>query len=197
MTSCEIYKTIAAPSRGLYKEKGSKFLAFAYPVDSQEEIKVHLQELKKEFFDARHHCYAYRLGPQGEDWRANDNGEPSSTAGKPIYGQLLSFDVSDVLLVVIRYFGGIKLGVGGLINAYRTAAQDALSQADIVEKQVKQRITLCFNYEQTSAVMKAVRELQGSVVSQTFREGPAPCCMDVDILPSKAAALRAVLDPEN
>ena len=156
MFSSEIYTTIAAPSEGLYKEKGSKFLAFAYPVSTEDEIKNLLQDLRKKFFDARHHCYAYRLGPDGATWRVNDNGEPSSTAGKPIFGQLISFGLSDVLVVVIRYFGGIKLGVSGLINAYRTAARDALEHAQTVEKQVRENITLEYTYEQTNAVMKAV-----------------------------------------
>lgn len=197
MASCEIYKTIAAPSQGQYKEKGSKFLAFAFPVSSEDQIKAHLQELKKTFFDARHHCYAYRLGPEGEMWRANDNGEPSSTAGKPIYGQLLSFQVSDVLLVVVRYFGGIKLGVSGLINAYRTAAQDALSQAQLVDKQVKERVLLQYTYPQTNAVMKAVKDTQADIIEQRFQDGPTPCCMELDVLPSKAAALFAAIDPNN
>lgn len=195
MFSSEIYTTIAAPSEGLYKEKGSKFLAFAYPVSTEDEIKNLLQDLRKKFFDARHHCYAYRLGPDGATWRVNDNGEPSSTAGKPIFGQLISFGLSDVLVVVIRYFGGIKLGVSGLINAYRTAARDALEHAQTVEKQVRENITLEYTYEQTNAVMKAIRDLQAEVIDQSFTGGPLPCRIVVAILPSRAKALLSVLDP--
>lgn len=195
MSSSEIYTTIAAPSEGLYKEKGSKFLAFAYPVSTEDEIKNLLQDLRKKFFDARHHCYAYRLGPDGATWRVNDNGEPSSTAGKPIFGQLISFGLSDVLVVVIRYFGGIKLGVSGLINAYRTAARDALEHAQTVEKQVRENITLEYTYEQTNAVMKAIRDLQAEVIDQSFTGGPLPCRIVVAILPSRAKALLSVLDP--
>jgi uncharacterized YigZ family protein len=195
MSSSEIYTTIAAPSEGLYKEKGSKFLAFAYPVSTEDEIKNLLQDLRKKFFDARHHCYAYRLGPDGATWRVNDNGEPSSTAGKPIFGQLISFGLSDVLVVVIRYFGGIKLGVSGLINAYRTAARDALEHAQTVEKQVRENITLEYTYEQTNAVMKAVRDLQAEIIDQSFTGGPLPCRIVVAILPSRAKALTSVLDP--
>ncbi len=195
MSSSEIYTTIAAPSEGLYKEKGSKFLAFAYPVSTEDEIKNLLQDLKKKFFDARHHCYAYRLGPDGETWRVNDNGEPSSTAGKPILGQLVSFGLSDVLIVVIRYFGGIKLGVSGLINAYRAAARDALEHAQTVEKQVRENITLEYTFEQTNAVMKAVRDLQAEIIDQSFTEGPLPCRLVVAILPSRVKSLLSVLDP--
>lgn len=195
MSSSEIYTTIAAPSEGLYKEKGSKFLAFAYPVSTEDEIKNLLQDLRKKFFDARHHCYAYRLGPDGATWRVNDNGEPSSTAGKPIFGQLISFGLSDVLVVVIRYFGGIKLGVSGLINAYRTAARDALEHAQTVEKQVRENITLEYTYEQTNAVMKAVRDLQAEIIDQSFTGGPLPCRIVVAILPSRAKALLSVLNP--
>ncbi len=195
MFSSEIYTTIAAPSEGLYKEKGSKFLAFAYPVSTEDEIKNLLQDLRKKFFDARHHCYAYRLGPDGATWRVNDNGEPSSTAGKPIFGQLISFGLSDVLVVVIRYFGGIKLGVSGLINAYRTAARDALEHAQTVEKQVRENITLEYTYEQTNAVMKAIRDLQAEVIDQSFTGGPLPCRIVVAILPSRAKALLSVLNP--
>jgi len=195
MSSSEIYTTIAAPSEGLYKEKGSKFLAFAYPVSTEDEIKNLLQDLRKKFFDARHHCYAYRLGPDGATWRVNDNGEPSSTAGKPIFGQLISFGLSDVLVVVIRYFGGIKLGVSGLINAYRTAARDALEHAQTVEKQVRENITLEYTYEHTNAVMKAIRDLQAEIIDQSFTGGPLPCRIVVAILPSRAKALLSVLNP--
>lgn len=195
MADCEIYKTIAAPCSGAYKEKGSKFLAFAFPVSDTEAVEKHLQELKKTYFDARHHCYAYRIGPLGALWRANDNGEPSSTAGKPILGQLVSLDLSDVLVVVVRYFGGIKLGVGGLINAYRSAAKDALQQATIVEKQVLELVELRFDFARTEAVMRAIRQTNATIVEQTFEQTPPPCRITARVLPSKAAALRAALTP--
>ncbi|MDR0728797.1 MAG: YigZ family protein, partial [Prevotellaceae bacterium] len=118
------YKTIVAPATGLFKDKGSKFLAFAWPVDDEAQVKAHVQRLKKDYFDARHHCFAYRIGLNGEQWRANDDGEPSSTGGKPILGQLLSRELTHTLVVVVRYFGGVLLGVPGLINAYRSAAAD-------------------------------------------------------------------------
>lgn len=126
------YLSIAAPSEGLYKEKGSKFMAFAYPVEEEEQAKEIIADLKKEYFDARHHCYAYRIGHTGDQWRMNDDGEPSSTAGRPIFGQLLSNELSDILVVVVRYFGGIKLGVPGLIRAYKSATADAIANAEIV-----------------------------------------------------------------
>ncbi|PLX14682.1 MAG: YigZ family protein, partial [Marinilabiliales bacterium] len=128
------YLTISKPSEGLFKDRGSKFLAFAYPVSSEEEIKAFQEQLRSDYHDARHHCYAYMLGPKKENYRANDDGEPSSTAGKPILGQIRSFDLTNILIVVIRYFGGTKLGVGGLINAYKTAAEEALKNAKIIRK---------------------------------------------------------------
>ncbi|MCF0172581.1 MAG: YigZ family protein, partial [Bacteroidales bacterium] len=123
----DCYKSIAAPSTGIYKDKGSKFMAFAYPVESEEEVKSLVSALRKKYFDARHHCWAYRIGRLGEKWRINDDGEPSSTAGKPILGQILSNQLSDTLIVVVRYFGGILLGTPGLIQAYKSAAADAIA----------------------------------------------------------------------
>ena len=130
----DCYQTIEAPVTGVYKEKGSKFLSFAYPVSTEDEIKEHLKQIKKEYFDARHHCFAYRLGADGSVWRANDDREPSSSAGKPILGQLRSHNVSDTLVVVVRYTKGTKLGIPGLMNAYRQAASDALQQSKIIPK---------------------------------------------------------------
>ena len=121
---CDLFRTIETSSEGIYKEKGSKFLAFAYRVSREEEIKQHLEAVQKQYHDARHYCYAWRLGPQKIRYRLNDDGEPSGSAGKPIYGQIVKWDLSDLLVVVVRYFGGTKLGVGGLINAYRSAASD-------------------------------------------------------------------------
>ena len=168
VTDC--YKSIAAPSRGLYKDKGSKFLSFAYPVSSEAQIKDIVASLKKEYFDARHHCYAYRLGLSGDRWRANDDGEPSSTAGRPILGQILSAELSDVLIVVVRYFGGILLGTSGLTVAYKTAAADAIANSAIIEKTASELFEIRFDYLQMNDVMKAIKELQIVPKEQSFDE---------------------------
>ncbi len=157
-TDC--YKSIASPSKGIYKDKGSKFLAFAFPVETEDQVKDIISKIKKEYFDARHHCYAYRLGPEGEKWRANDDGEPSSTAGKPIYGQILSGNLSDILIVVVRYFGGILLGTSGLIVAYKSAAADALANAELVEKIATARYRVEFDYSQMNSVMKCLKDFR-------------------------------------
>jgi len=162
------YKTIAAPSEGFFRDRGSKFLAFAFPVFSTAQVEAHLQHLRKEYHDARHHCYAYAIGAKREQYRHNDDGEPSSTAGKPIYGQILSFELSNVLIVVIRYFGGTLLGVGGLINAYRTAASQALLSASIITKTVDDIISVNFAYSDTSEVMRIINEEKLEQVDQKF-----------------------------
>lgn len=162
------YKTITKTSEGLYKEKGSKFIALAYPVQSEDEVKSILQGLRKEYYDARHHCYSYRLGPDKEKYRVNDDGEPSGSAGKPIHGQLLSFDLTDILIVVIRYFGGTKLGVAGLINAYRTAAKEAIESNKIIVKTVQVAVKINFDYIQLNDVMKIIKELNPKIHSQEF-----------------------------
>lgn len=164
------YKSIVAPCEGLYKEKGSKFHAYAFPVVNEEEIKQHLNELRKKHFDARHHCYAFRLGPDGSHYRANDDQEPSGTAGKPIHGQLLSFGLTNILLVVVRYFGGTKLGASGLINAYKSAAEDALKQCVVVEHDVMKAIALEFPYEHYNDVMRLVRETHSKIINQQLEE---------------------------
>ena len=155
----DTFKSLEAPSEGLYKEKGSKFLAFAYPVTSEEEVKRHLERIRKEYYDARHHCYAYRLGLEGSVWRMNDDGEPSSTAGRPILGQIQSAGLSDILIVVVRYFGGIKLGVPGLINAYRSAAADAVSNGRIVEKTAEETFAVTFDYTGMDRVMRVMKDM--------------------------------------
>lgn len=155
----DTYMSIAAPSEGIYKEKGSKFLAFAYPVMSEEEIKAHLERIRKEYYDARHHCYAYRLGLEGNVWRMNDDGEPSSTAGRPIFGQIQSAGLSDILIVVVRYFGGIKLGVPGLINAYRSAAADAISNGRTIEKVAAEAFSVTFDYAAMDKVMRTLKDM--------------------------------------
>lgn len=164
----DTYRTLAAPAEGIYKEKGSKFIALAYPVSSEEEIKEIYAQLKKEYFDARHHCYAFMLGPAGNRFRANDDGEPNHSAGDPILGQIRSAGLTNVLVVVIRYFGGIKLGVSGLIQAYRAAAADALAAAQIVEKVDTATLTVRFDYGQMNAVMSVVKDFKLEVKEQDF-----------------------------
>lgn len=153
----DTYKTISTPCIGEYKEKGSKFLAYAFAVLTENEIKAHLEHLKKEHFKARHHCYAYRLGLKGQQFRANDDGEPSGTAGYPILGQIDSFGLNNILVVVVRYFGGTKLGTSGLKTAYKEAARDALEQAEIIEKIVEDQFTIIFDYAQTSDIMNYLK----------------------------------------
>ncbi|MBD1398471.1 YigZ family protein [Pontibacter sp. JH31] len=164
----DTYRTIAEPSEGLYKEKGSKFIALAYPVYSEEEVKEILAGLRKQYYDARHHCYAYSLGADKSRYRANDDGEPNHSAGDPILGQIRSADLSNVLVVVIRYFGGTKLGVSGLIHAYKTAAAEALSTATIEERHETALLQVHFAYPQMNDVMSLVKEYDLSIKEQQF-----------------------------
>lgn len=166
----DTFLTLAEPSQGLYKEKGSKFLAFAYPVETETQIKAHLETLRKEYYDARHHCYAYVLGTKQETYRVNDDGEPSGTAGRPIHGQILSRRLTDILVVVVRYFGGTKLGTSGLINAYKTATADALQQAKIEERIVMRHHEVRFPYEEMNKVMRIVKDLQLKILGQEAGE---------------------------
>ena len=178
------YLTINAPSEGLYKEKGSKFIAFAIPVSNVEQIKTILEEKRKEHHDARHVCYAYILGVDKADYRSNDDGEPSGTAGRPILGSILSAGVTNVLIAVVRYFGGTKLGTSGLINAYKVASADALENAEIIEKTVDEEIHVSFDYLVMNDVMKIIKDVAPQVLSQQFdnncnmvlsiRKGDAP-----------------------
>lgn len=158
MLFSDTYKTIASESKGLFRDRGSRFIAIAKPVSSQEEIKIILEELHKEYHDARHHCYAWMLTPDRQVWRVNDDGEPSGTAGRPIMGQINSRGLTNILVVVIRYFGGTLLGVSGLINAYRSAAEDALSNAMIVEKHVTESWLVTFPYTAMNDVMKVMKD---------------------------------------
>ena len=183
----DIYYTIAAPAEALYKEKGSKFLCYAYPVQDEDRIREHLEALRKHYYDATHHCYAWRLGPRGEAFRANDDGEPSSTAGKPILGQLLSRELTDTLIVVVRYFGGTKLGVSGLITAYRESAAAVLDEAQRIEKTVNARFEIGFGYLAMNDVMRVVKELQPEVKGQQFDNA---CRMTLSIRRSREEALR-------
>ena len=165
-------------SQGLYKDNGSRFISFAYPVETEEETKTIITKIKKEYFDARHHCYAYRLGHTGGIWRINDDGEPSSTAGRPIYGQILSNELSDILIIVVRYFGGIKLGVPGLIKAYKTASAEAISNASIIEKIAGEYYTVSFDYLQMNDVMKVLKDLDITPFNQKF---DLQCSVDVRV----------------
>ena len=162
------YKTIAGEGEGYYTEKRSKFLAFAHHVETQDDIKALLADYRKKYYDARHVCYAYMLGPDRKDFRANDDGEPSSTAGKPILGQINSQELTDILIVVVRYYGGVNLGTSGLIVAYREAAADALAHSTIETRQVEEVITYSFAYPMMNDVMRIVKDMQPRIVSQTY-----------------------------
>lgn len=162
------YKTIAAPSEGYFKDRGSKFIAYAFPCYSEEDWQSDLESVKKDHFKARHHCFAYRIGLDQNNFRANDDGEPSGTAGRPILGQIDSFGLVNVFIVVVRYFGGTKLGASGLINAYRTAAAEALQQAEIIDKTVEDIFQIDFDYALMSEVMNAVKKLDLEITTQDF-----------------------------
>ena len=164
------YQTIQSPSEGIYKEKGSKFLAFAYPVTSEEEIKSRIESLKKEYYDARHHCFAWMLGAEKNQFRAFDDGEPNHSAGDPILGQIKSKNLTNVLVVVVRYFGGVKLGVGGLITAYKAAAEDALNKTSLIEREVTEVLKLSYSYSSTPEAMRLVKEFELNILSQDFNE---------------------------
>ena len=174
----DAYRSIAARSEGLFKDNGSRFIALAYPVETEEEVKEIVAGLKKEYHDARHHCYAYRLGYKGDRFRANDDGEPSGSAGRPILGQIDSMGLSDILVVVVRYFGGIKLGIPGLIRAYKTSTADALSQAEVIDKVAGKTFRVSFDYLSMNAVMKVLKDLGLAASSQNF--GLA-CALDVRV----------------
>lgn len=168
MEEIDKYQTIEKPSEGIYKEKGSKFIAYAYPVYSEESIKSIIDDLKKEYYDARHHCYAWQLGTDGTQFRANDDGEPSGTAGKPILGQLRSHELTNLLVVVIRYFGGTKLGTSGLIHAYKEATIDAIVNSTIIEKTVNDFYRIDFDYGVLNDVMRIMKEENPNIIKQDF-----------------------------
>lgn len=169
MMENDTYKTIAGPSpEVLYKDRGSKFFGYAYPIVSEEEVKFHLENLKKVHFNARHWCYAWQLGAYYEHYRANDDGEPSNSAGMPIYGQLQSFEVTQCLVVVVRYFGGTKLGVGGLMQAYKTAAQMALAAAEMIQKTINDTFVVHFEYSEMNTVMRIIKEEKIEIEDQTL-----------------------------
>ena len=186
-TPSDSYLTIEAPAEALYKDKGSRFLAFAYPVANEEQIRDRVDALRKKYFDATHQCYAWRLGPSGDSFRAVDDGEPSSTAGRPILGQMLSRNVTNALIVVVRYFGGTKLGVPGLIAAYRESAAAALDASSVVERTVDAVLEIGFGYLVLNDVMRIVKEMQPQVLAQLFDNA---CTMTLAIRSSAYELLR-------
>lgn len=162
------YLTVEKPTTGLYKEKGSKFLAFVFPVATESQIKRHLDDLRKEYFDARHHCFAWMLGAERKHFRAFDDGEPNHSAGDPILGQIRSRNITNVLVVVVRYFGGTKLGVGGLISAYKQSADDALNKATIIERELTEIVDLEYEYDANPEVMRLIKEFNLELLHQEF-----------------------------
>jgi uncharacterized YigZ family protein len=182
----DTYLTLKAESQGLYKEKGSKFLAFAYPVNNEREIKEILESLKKQYHDARHHCYAYILGKDGQDFRANDDGEPGHSAGDPILGQIRSNNLTNTLIVVVRYFGGTKLGVGGLVTAYKTAAAEAIAANEIITAVITERVSFEFDYLDMNEVMRLTKTLDLKIIDQHFDNR---CSMMVEVRQAAHAEL--------
>lgn len=191
MTTSDTYQTIASTAEGFYSEKRSKFYAFAHHVESADEVKSLVDGYRKRYYDARHVCYAYMLGPERKDFRANDDGEPSSTAGKPILGQINSNELTDILIVVIRYYGGVNLGTSGLIVAYREAAADAIAHATIEERQVEAIVDYDFPYVMMNQVMRVVKDMQPRIVEQTFEN---TCQIRLAIRQSEAEQLRQRLE---
>ena len=191
MMTEDTYKTIAAPAESVYTEKRSKFIAIALPVRTLAEIKAYLDEYQKKYYDARHVCYAYMLGGERKEFRANDNGEPSGTAGKPILGQINSNELTDILVIVVRYFGGIKLGTSGLIVAYKTAAAQALSEAQIIEKTVDEQVTVVFEYPFMNDIMRIVKEESPEILNQSY---DMDCVMTLRIRKSQMPRLRMRLE---
>ncbi|MDY3979649.1 MAG: YigZ family protein [Tidjanibacter sp.] len=184
------YKTIATAAETTFRERSSRFSGFAFPIGSEQEVKQIVDELRKRFYDATHHCYAYRLGPRGEQFRSSDDGEPSGTAGRPILGQLLSRQVTDCLVVVVRWFGGTKLGVPGLIAAYRQSAADAIEAGGVVERFIERKISIRFPYESMNGVQKAIKELSPAISAQEF---DIVCRMTLSIRESLADRLVKML----
>ena len=194
------YKTIAEKAEGQYKEKGSKFLAFGFPAADEATVKSLITSIKKEYHDARHHCYAYRIGADPYKYRMNDDGEPSGTAGKPIYGQILAHDLTNILIIVVRYFGGTLLGTSGLMRAYRTAAERMLNQAAILEKTIGVTCNLTFPYNMLSPVMKVIKET-GVIYSDPLYENHCSLALNIpkdimDLFRSKLAVLSGVVCTE-
>jgi uncharacterized YigZ family protein len=188
MNSAEdTYRTIAGESQSVFRDKASKFLGIALPVTSEPEIKANLDQIRKRYFDANHHCYAYRLGFEKKLFRFNDDGEPGGSAGKPIYGQILSKDLTDLLIVVVRYFGGTKLGIPGLINAYKTSAREALDNAVIIEKNITVGFRLTFDYPAMNEIMRILKEERAHILSQGYDSG---CSLDFEIRKGQSAVVQ-------
>lgn len=185
------YWTLASPAEGIFSEKRSKFLAFAFPVTTEEEALARVAEVRAKYYDARHVCWAYRLGPTGDPYRSNDDGEPSGTAGKPILGILQSQELTEVIVLVVRYFGGVKLGTSGLIEAYREATLEALAQAERKECILEDRLEVSFNYDLMGVVMRQVKETEATILAQDFREA---CSLSLQIRHARSAELMARLD---
>jgi uncharacterized YigZ family protein len=182
----DTYRTIKKKSEGYFRDRGSKFYAFAFPVETEDEIKEYLDELRKKYYDARHHCYAYQLGAEKTSYRINDDGEPSSSAGKPIFGRIQSHDLTNILIVVIRYFGGVKLGVPGLINAYKTAAEEAILKNKIETKTINEVYELTYEYPLMNEVMRIVKD---DKVNMIFQEFEMTCRIHISIRRSEAKAI--------
>lgn len=187
MSDFDQYRTIKNTSKGVYKEKGSKFYAFAYPVYTEDEFKNHLQALKKQYHDARHHVYAFRLGADKKKYRASDDGEPANSSGPPVLGQIQSYDLTNIMIVVIRYFGGTKLGIPGLIHAYKTAASDAIEHATIITKTEKQHLSVHFEYPDMNHIMRIIKEENLKIIEQDFQ---ISCKMELAIRKRDAAQIR-------
>jgi uncharacterized YigZ family protein len=188
----DTYKTITKPSEEtLFKDRNSKFFGYAFPVFSEEDIKERLEELRKQHHTARHHCYAWQLGTEKVRFRANDDGEPSNSAGQPIYGQIQSFDVTNILIVSVRYFGGTKLGVGGLINAYRTSAQLALEASEIVEKTIDIHYKLKFGYDMMNKVQRIIKERNIDIINQKLE---LDCEYTISVRKKEAESIFEVFD---
>lgn len=187
----DVYKTITESSKAIYTEKRSKFIAYAIPVTTVDEVKVEIDKLRKEYYDARHVCWAYMLGAERKEFRSNDDGEPSGTAGKPILGQINSNELTDILIAVVRYFGGIKLGTSGLIVAYREAAAEAISEATIIEKTVDCRIAFEFEYPFMNDVMKIVKDMEPTIISQSY---DMDCRMTLEIRKGQFDELKGRLE---
>jgi uncharacterized YigZ family protein len=188
----DLYKTITKPAQGeLFKDKNSKFYGFAFPVTNEEQIKQHIEEIKKEHYAARHWCYAYQIGTETIKYRANDDGEPNNSAGMPIYGQIQSFEVTNILIIVVRYYGGVKLGVGGLINAYRTGAQLALEASKIVERTINKLFQLKFEYKNMSKVMRILKENDVEITNQILELN---CLLEISVRKSNGSKVFDLFD---
>ena len=192
MKTSDTYKTISKPStEALFKDKNSKFYGYAFPVTNEVQIKNHIDELKKQHHSARHWCYAYQFGTEEITYRVNDDGEPSNSSGQPIYGQIQSFEITNILIVVVRYFGGVKLGIGGLINAYRTAAQFALENANIIEKTININFLITFEYKNMNKVMRIIKEKQLKIVNQVLE---LDCNIEISVRKSNAKVIFEIFD---